>query len=171
MPKAPSEVKDNINILLEMDRHGWSRFHLIDVNKRHCFWVSDVYSNFSEDMLSLCEHVLKNKTIRVALCDEPGGAIVSLVPNPEQHHLVELSIEEVDANIAGFGSEQIGKPVFGEIMKRKQVLTMVMTELWKAHYLLQDKSYQKDRDPFPHEQLMRLNQTWNDSDLGPSCFR
>jgi hypothetical protein len=171
MARAPSEIKDNTSFMLEFDRHGWCRFHVFEEKTSFCYWVSDVFSDFSNDMLSLCEHVLENKPVRIALCDEPGGAIVALEPNPKQHHIVEISIEEIDGSVAGFGPEQLGNIVLRVVMRRKQVIANIVSELWKVHYLLKEPSYQKERSRFPHERLIKLNRTWDKGDLGPSFLK
>ncbi len=53
-------------------------------------------------------------------------------------------------------------------LKRRRLVGMLLTELWKSHKFLSEPSYQKNRDDFPHARLAKTNETWNRSALGPS---
>ena len=46
-----------------------------------------------------------------------------------------------------------------------------MAELWKMHVSLKQPSYQKGRSGFPHKELRKLNEAWNESALGPSFLK
>ncbi len=171
MEPRQSELIDNFSIVLEFDRHGWSRFNFLWAKNIWSFWVSDVFQDFANDMLTFCEAVLENTPFRLALCDEPGGAIIAVKPCIRQQHIIEFLIEEVADPNAGFDSSTVGDVVFSVFVSRKQLVTILISELWKVHVYLKEPGYQKDRDPFPHPRLIELNRRWHKGELGPSFIK
>lgn len=64
--------------------------------------VSGVSTDFPAALLKLCDAMLQNASARVALCDEPGGAILEVAADPAQHHTTLLSIYEIDEHLIAF---------------------------------------------------------------------
>jgi len=169
--RKPSTAVDNVFIALEFDRYGWSRFRLNHDKTSVCYRVSDVFSDFVAEMLMLCEHVLKNEPVRIALCDEPGGAVIALAPNASQHHIVRLTIEDIHCELAGFEADATGPVALSIDMKRKHLFAEVFSQIWKTRYLLKEPSYQRERVVFPEQRLIDLNRAWDESNLGPSFLK
>lgn len=119
-------------------------------------------------MVRLAEAVLDNQPVTLNLMDEPGGHRLSIRPDLQQHHIVTFEVSafsscrEIDA-----------PPLMSIRVKRKQLLTILMTELWKLHFFHQEPAFQRARALFSHSALLRqLNNRWDkDPRLGPSILK
>jgi len=65
------------------------------------------------------------------------------------------------------------KTIISIRVKRKQLLGLLMAELWKVGRFLLEPSFQKDRQQgFPTETLQALNEEWDAHEtLGPSFLK
>jgi len=63
--------------------------------------------------------------------------------------------------------------MFSTRSKRKQLLTLLMTELWKLHHFHAEPSFQRGRSRFVHaDTLLDLNRMWDaDRRMGPSILK
>lgn len=161
------DLDDETQLFCDIGRHGWSDLIVASKGNLRSFRVSDVFTDFPAALLEICRFAIENSALRIALYDEPGGAVCTLEPDKKQQHTMVLSIFEVD----GTGVETQGKQVFALRIRRQRLVGMLMAELWKAHVSLQQPSYQKGRSSFPHKQLVALNKAWDLSELGPSFLK
>jgi len=171
MSRDPSDVDEEAQIYIDLGQHGWSDLIIVSNGKVLLFGVSDVFTDMSATALRLCDAVLENIHLRVALCDEPGGVVLEVKPDTKQKHIMTLSIFQVDGPKSGFDADETGETVFEGRIKRRRLVGMLMSELWKTHMFLREPSYQKARDHFPHAELVKANKAWDESPLGPSFLK
>lgn len=148
--------------------HGWSDLIFACQGQVSVFRISSVFTNAPIALLDICDAVLANVALRVALCDEPGGVVIEVMPDNEQQHTVIFSVYEITRPLVGFGPNEDGPIVIATRLKRRRLVGMLLSELWKSHKFLSDFSYQRNRGDFPHARLVEANETWNCSPLGPS---
>jgi len=163
-----SKPDERIQLYFDFDRHGWSELIFVRGRQISGFRISGVFTDAPAALLDLCDAVLMNSATRVALCDEPGGVVVEVIPDTKQQHTVILSVYEIAPQLAGFDAHEDGRLVMTTRLKRRRLVGMLLTELWKSHKFLSEPSYQKGRDHFPHTRLLETNESWHQSALGPS---
>ncbi len=168
MPSPLLPLDDRTQLFCEFGLHGWSQLIVLQDGALQIFPVSGVFTDFAAEMMALVRATIDNVATRVALADEPGGVIIDLTPDPKQHHVICISIYDVGGSTPTDPGCAPGVPVLMTCIRRRRFMTMIIADLWKAHVGMFEQSYQKYRDPFPHDDLVALNEYWNDSTLGPS---
>ncbi|NWJ25259.1 hypothetical protein [Rhizobium sp. RM] len=163
-----SKADERIQLYFNFDLHGWSELIFVHRGQISGFRVSGVFTDAPAALLDICDAVLTNSATRVALCDEPGGIVVEVTPDAKQPHTVILSVYEIAPQLAGFDANETGRLVMTTRLKRRRLVGMLLTELWKSHEFLSEPSYQRGRVYFPHARLSKTNESWNQSGLGPS---
>lgn len=113
--------------------------------------------------MTLCEFILENSEATVPFHDEPGGCVWKITPDKKQPHTMLLEIFELHR----FPMEYREPAIVSIIVKRNQLVTTLIMELWKNALLFREPSFQKGRERFPEEKLRRLTGTWLKSGLGP----
>ncbi|MEJ8560791.1 hypothetical protein QTO30_05825 [Yoonia sp. GPGPB17] len=151
--------------------HGWAELIVVFRGQPTVLRVSGIFTDLPHEILKICRAIIENSSIRVALCDEPGGATVEIETDKKQQHTVILSIYEIKKSLSGFGADQEGEFVLSTRIRRQRLVGMLLAELWKTHVNLRQPSYQKGRDSFPHKELVELNKRWDQSSLGPSFLK
>lgn len=159
---------ERTQLYFDFGLHGWSELMFVCQGQISVFRISGVFTDAPTALLDICDAVLTNAATRVALCDEPGGVVVEVTPDTKQQHTVILSVYEIAPPMAGFDAHEAGRLVMATRLKRRRLVGMLLTELWKSHKFLSDSSYQKTRYDFPHARLAKTNESWNHSALGPS---
>lgn len=163
-----SKCDEETQLYFDFGSHGWSELIFVRKGQVSVYRMSDVFTDAPSAILQICDAVLENAKFRVALCDEPGGVIVEVTPDTEQQHTVILSVYEIRLPTVAFEASEAGHPVMTTRLKRRRLVGMLLSELWKNHKFLSEPSYQKSRRDFPHARLIETNKTWNRSALGPS---
>ena len=161
-------LDDETQIYCNIRLHGWSDFIVCHHGEPQVFRISDVFTDFPNEMLAICRAVLEGSSLRVALCDEPGGVVLEVVRDQKQQHTTILTVYEIDKPILGFLAGAGGKAVLSTRIRRQRLVGTIMAELWKTHVGLKHPSFQKGRSDFPHRELRELNTLWNNGKLGPS---
>ncbi|MBY5905728.1 hypothetical protein HFO88_36450 [Rhizobium leguminosarum] len=173
MTRSPPDVCDALGFCFTLDRHGWSDL-LISCNGGivRCH-ISDVFSDPASELLKLCRGVLANEVVSIALYDEPGGHALSVTPDARQQHTMLLMIQEFPLCHGAYELTGDEKTIISIRVKRKQLLGLLMAELWKVGRFLLEPSFQKDRQQgFPTETLQALNEEWDAHEtLGPSFLK
>lgn len=123
--------------------------------------------------MRLCRAVLDNQAVYALLLDEPGGHCLYLTPDPEQQHTMLLRLYEMPYHRFSPTDPADARLLLSVRVKRKQLLGMLMAELWKLHAALREPSYQKGRDAgVAEEALFGLNAEWDAHPrLGPSFLK
>lgn len=169
MARTKSDICDDDVISFVRKHHGWSDLIVVAPNGHivNCL-ISTVFTDDIGCLMSLAEAVLDNQTESVDMMDEPGGHRLSIHPDPAQHHIVRFEISELNSQ-----DEVYGAPLLSLRIKRKQLLTLLMTELWKLDLFYQEPSFQRLRQSFGSGELLRkLNSRWDaDPRLGPSILK
>lgn len=165
------KLDDVTQLYCDIGCHGWGELIVVHKGQLTALRVSSVFTDLSFELLNICRAVIANAPLRVALCDEPGGAIVELETDLKQQHTIIFSIYEVKEPLASFTPEQDGELMFSIRIRRQRLLGMLFAELWKTHVHLRQPSYQKGRDSFPHKELLELNAIWDEGPLGPSFLK
>lgn len=165
------QLDDDTQLFCDCGQHGWSELIVARSGKLLAYRASDVFTDFPSEILAVCRAVIENAPLRVALCDEPGGSVLEVKPDIKQQHTLILSIYEIDRPLAGFDASEEGNLVLSIRIRRQRLVGMLMAELWKTHVSLKQPSYQKGRSGFPHNEVRRLNEIWNESALGPSFLK
>ena len=171
MPSTLLPLDDVTQLFCDFGQHGWSELIVAHKGEITAYRVSEVFTDFPVEMLKICEAVISNKSLRVALCDEPGGVVFATERDEKQQHTVILSIYEIESPLAGFEANEEGRCVVSVRIRRQRLVGMLMAELWKTHVSLKQPSFQKGRAGFPHKELLRLNHVWDESDLRPSFLK
>ena len=117
--------------------------------------------------MSLCSAIIDNIAIIEPFHSEPDGCLWRLTPNKSQQHTMQLEIFDF-IGYYSFSEADCHDPVVTLTVKRKQLLTILMVELWKNALLYEEPSYQKSRRQFPWKEFRNLIQKWDQSRLGPS---
>jgi|GEM_PF-1703102 len=179
MTREKSDVRDDFQIYFQLHRHGWSDIYIFLGNDVLRMGVSDVYTQASGALLKIAQAVIDNISLRVALCDEPGGHVLEVRADRKLPHTMILAVYEVFPDIL-FDADTNGVKKLEFKFKRRQFLTSIVTELWKTEAFLKEPSYQKGRAAFvnestglfPHDELQVLNAKWDcDPELGPSILK
>ncbi|KAA9384224.1 hypothetical protein [Neorhizobium galegae] len=168
MDREKNETCDTIGISFTQDRHGWSDLLVIQGGTSFSLQISDVFSDGPLGLLGLCDAILTNRPESVVLLDEPGGHRLTIYPDPGQQHIMTLEIRALAT------SDKIeATPMFSTRSKRKQLLTLLMAELWKLHHFHAEPSFQRGRSGFAHaDTLLELNRMWDaDQRMGPSILK
>lgn len=171
MNEITSKLDDEIQLYCDFGRHGWGELVIVQNGKCTAFSVSDVFSDFAYEVCEICRAALENRSLRVALCDEPGGVVIEVKAGAEQQHTMLFSVFEVDGSLSGFGADEEGRLVLSSRIRRRRLVGMLLSELWKTHSFLREPSYQKNRQSFPHRDVIELNRLWEESPLGPSFLK
>ncbi|MCJ9673608.1 MULTISPECIES: hypothetical protein [unclassified Neorhizobium] len=168
MDRDKNEISDTIGISFTQDRHGWSDLLVIQGGTSFSLQISDVFSDGPLGLLRLCDAILTNRAESVDFLDEPGGHRLAIYPDPEQQHIMTLEI-----GVLASPDKTEAIPTSSTRSKRKQLLILLMTELWKLHHFHAEPSFQRGRSGFAHaELLLELNRTWDaDQRIGPSILK
>lgn len=169
MARTEPDICDEIGISFVQGHYGWRNLIVVApkgsiVNCR----ISTVFTDDIGCLMSLAEAVLDNQTETVDMMDEPGGYRLSIHPDPAQHHMVTFEISALNGR-----GEVDDAPLLSLRIKRKQMLTLLMTELWKLNLFHQEPSFQRRRQSFGSGELLRqLNSRWDvDPRIGPSILK
>lgn len=169
MSRMESDICDEVGLSIVQGHYGWSDLVIVAPKGRivSCR-VSRVFTDEIAGFMSLAKAVLDNQSQTVDMMDEPGGHRLSVRPDPEQHHVVTFEV-----SIFNSGGVVGDAPVLSLRVKRKQMLTLLMTELWKLDLFHQEPSFQRRRGRFDQGELLRqLNSRWdNDPRIGPSILK
>ncbi len=168
MEKTIPEICDSLGICLVQRRHGWCDlliFHSGGIT--HCR-VSEVFTDPVFELIILCRAILENRPETVSLQDEPGGSRLSLTPDMRWQHIIRLEISTFSAEMA-----EETPPDLSLWVKRRQLLALLMTELWKLSRFHTEPSFQRSRQSFSSaDALLQLNADWDsDPHLGPSLLK
>lgn len=164
-------IDEDIQLYIDSREHGWTVLWFYAEKQMKEFWISDVFTEWSAELIRICQAILDNSQVRAALCDEPGGIVLELLPCEQEQHTMMLNFYEVAAPLAGFDENQEGAVLMSMRVRRQRLLYMLMSELWKVHVNLKFPYYQKNRGNFPHRDLIELNKAWDKSAFGPSFLR
>ncbi len=171
MARVESKVQDDFHVSYHVGQHGWEHVNIFICFQTFQFAVTEVYGTGGVDaLLELCEALLRNEAIKTPLFDEPGGVVLQLEPLPKQKHLACFRAFDIGGRIGEYYNADLHSPLFDIVIKRKQLFTNLIMELWIEMLHSQERSYRKNRSVFPVEKLVMLNMKWNASDLGPSCL-
>lgn len=169
MAKTKSDICDELGLSIVQGHSGWSDLLIVAPKGQivHCR-ISTVFTDDTASLISLAKAVLDNLRASVDLMDEPGGHRLSICPDPEQHHLMTF-----DVSAFHDPRKSAAPPLLSMQIKRKQVLTLLMAELWKLNLFHQEPSFQRRRQSFDHgEHLRHLNSRWDaDPQIGPSILK
>ena len=164
-------LDDDTQLYCDLGRHGWARLIFTFKGQVTAVRVSGVFTDISHEILKVCRAAIENLPVRVALCDEPGGSILELQTDRKQQHTVILSLFNVKEPVVAFDADHKGELVLSIRIRRQRLVGMLLAELWKSHIHLRQPSYQKDRDTFPHTELIEMNKLWDKSSVGPSFLK
>lgn len=169
MAKTKSDICDELGLSIVQGANGWSDLVIIAPKGHivHCR-ISAVFTDEIASFISLAQAVLKNLPASVDLMDEPGGHRLSIRPDPEQHHVMTFELSAFHDP-----READAPPILSIRVKRKQVMTLLMAELWKLNAFHQEPSFQRRRQSLEHgEHLRHLNSRWDaDPQIGPSILK
>ena len=165
------QLDDETQIYCDIGCYGWAELIVVFRGQPTVLRVSSVFTDLPQEVLGICRSVIENSPLRVALCDEPGGALFELKIDKKQQHTAIVSIYEVKDPLGGFDAGQQGELVLSTRIRRQRLVGMLLAELWKTHVHLRQPSYQKGRASFPHKELRELNELWDESSLGPSFLK
>lgn len=171
MGNSELQLDDVTQLYCDIGCHGWGEFIIAFKGQPIVLGVSSVFTNLPLEILEICRAGIENSPLRVALCDEPGGAVIELKTDKKQQHTVILSVFEIEEPLGGFDANQEGELMLSFRIRRERLVGMLLSELWKTHVNLRQPSYQKDRGPFPHRELINLNKKWDKSPLGTSFLK
>jgi hypothetical protein len=169
MTRTESDVCDEVGISFVQGQYGWSDLIIVApkgsiVNCR----ISRVFTDDIAGLMSLAKALIDNQSETVDMMDEPGGHRISIRTDPQLHHIVTFEVGVFNSR-----GEVDATPLLSMRVKRKQMLTLLMTELWKLNLFHQEPSFQRRRQSFGQgEQLRQLNSMWDaDPRIGPSILK
>jgi hypothetical protein len=165
------QLDDVTQIFCDIGCHGWAKLIVISKGQHIVLRASGVFTDLPREVLEMCRAVIENSPVRIALCDEPGGAIVDLKTDKKQQHTMVLSIYDIEGPLIDFDASQDGELILSTRIRRQRRVGMLLADLWKTHVHLRQPSYQKGRVGFPHTDLVELNRLWDESSLGPSFLK
>jgi hypothetical protein len=167
MAVAVSDICDTLGISFVQDRHGWSDVIIQHAGDVISCRVSGVFSNASLELMKLCRAILENLPEAILLLDEPGGHRLSVAPDLEQQHLIHFNVFRFES------AKNNSTSIFSIQTKRKQLLALFMTELWKLYQFHTEPSFTRGRSPFSEaDALVNLNAEWDAHPrLGPSFLK
>lgn len=170
MARTPSEIIDELGFSFILGHYGWSDLHINCACEAFSCRISAVFSDDVSELLTLCRGILANASTSILLYDEPGGHRLSITRDEQQQHTMMLSLAAFRVYNPSVEDET---SLVSARIKRKQLLGLVMAELWKAAHFLQEPSFRKSRTKdFPTDTLRELNSAWDaDKSLGPSFLK
>ncbi len=153
MQIAPDEPCDDLEVVFDFGRHGWSVLYLIIRGEIRRYAVTHIFSDPLHVLIDLCSLMIDRTDGLIRLYDEPGEAIVTVAFDHDQPHLVELSVlTSDDMNTA----PEKARHEFTMTAPTIVLIEQVMSQLYKIRALLSDKAYARDRDAFPHQAFRML---------------
>jgi hypothetical protein len=171
MSRKPSDIDEVTQIYIDVGKHGWSDVIIATNGKHLSLQITEIFRCVPDIILDLCHAILQNVPLKVALPDEPGGAVVEVKPDPFQRHTMIFLIYEVASPEIMIDASAYGTVIFQTKFKRRRLIGMLMSELWKTHKSLSEPSYQIGRGNFPHDELKKANDEWDGSTIGPSFLK
>lgn len=171
MNHAPIPLDDETQLFCDFGCHGWSELFFATKGQIRTIRVSSVFTDLPGELLRICRSAIQNSDMRVVLCDEPGGAVLEVKTDKTQQHTAILSLFDIKGPVIPLSADSEGELVLSIRIRRQRLVGMLLAELWKTHVHLKQDSYQKNRDTFPHAELIRVNNLWEKSSIGPSFLK
>ena len=173
MTRVAPDVCEDLGFSFVLCGHGWNDVHVACGRTSFTCRVSEIFSDTASELAKLCRGILTNTSTSIALYDEPGGHIISVITDEKQQHTMLLVVHELGPCLGAHeitGEETL---VCSVRIKRKQLLGLLMAELWKNYHFLQEPSFQKSRGGrVPASALRALNDEWDaHKSLGPSFLK
>lgn len=173
MTRTPPDTCDTLGLSLVLRGHGWIDIVIACESGPYICTVTEIFRDPVSDLLDLCRGILTNTSTSIFLHDEPGGHLMSVTRNEAQQHTMRFALFDLGGTL--YQTEITGNEtlLFSIPVKRKQLLGLMMAELWKGHRFMLEPSFQKSRGKvYPHDELKALNREWNaHPSLGPSFLK
>ena len=151
-----STENDNLDLMLMLDRHGWSFFWLMVEDRRIEFPITHVIGDPYADLLRALDGLMdRAEDISFVWYTEPGGYWIEIIRVPCLPDNVTVSIYRFEDHI--YASRE---PEEAVIIFETSVLTLVALfylQLKKTFLLLQNNQFAENRAQyFPFREFMRF---------------
>jgi hypothetical protein len=167
--KDERQFTDEFDLLYIRGVHGWSELHVVTHEAHITTRITHIFSDPIEELCGLCCDLLQGESSSMArLHDEPGATVAIVSVHAKQKHVGHIEFWNCPGwdDVPPCGTLKLVADV-----KIRQFVGLVYRQFEKVRWLHEDKSYQKNRSPFPHaafETLQRLWMTYNYGDnTGP----
>lgn len=158
-----SEAFDEFNVTLVAGRFGWSDLTIYTRGSTVECRVSAVFSCVYDCLIEFGEALMDARPCNVRFFDEPGGHAWRLTPIASRLHMMRFQVYELDGHYVDGDAQRTDLRLkIDFVVKRQQLATMLVGELWKSAMLFHEPSYQQSRERFPYEDYQRLLRRWND---------
>ena len=148
MARTPSDICDTLGFSLILRGHGWIDIVIARESGTYTLTVTKIFRDPVSDLLDLCRAILTNMSTSIFLHSEPGGHLMSVTPSEDQQHTMMFALSGLGDTLGQTeitGNETL---LFSIRVRRKQLLGLIMAELWKAHRFMLEQSFQKSRGKF-----------------------
>jgi hypothetical protein len=150
-------LTDEFDLLYVRRVHGWSDLHVVTRDTQIAVGITHIFSDPIEELSELCCGLLRGDRCMARLPDEPGLTVVIASIYAEQRHVAQIEFWEFPDwdNTAPCGTLTLSADI-----KVRQFVGLLYRQFEKVRWLFEQKSYRKNRDPFPHAAFETLQQLW-----------
>ena len=160
-PEDQPNLTDEFDLLYIRRVHGWSKLHVVTRETQIAVRITHIFSDPIEELCGLCCGLLHGEPSDMArLHDEPGATVVTASIYAKQRHVARIEFWDCPGwnDIPPFGS-----PILGADVKVRQFVGLLYRQFEKVRWLSEEKSYSKNRGPFPHAAFDALQRLWTGS--------
>jgi hypothetical protein len=157
-PEQPLNLTDEFDLLYIRGLHGWSDLHVVTRDTRIAVRITHIFSDPIEELCGLCCGLLRDEPQGMArLHDEPGATVLVASIYPKQRHVAHIEIWTCPK---WDDTPPCGKSILSADVRVRQFVGLVYRQFEKVRWLSEERSYLKDRGPFPHAAFETLRQLW-----------
>jgi hypothetical protein len=151
-------LTDEFDLLYVRGVHGWSDLHIVTRDAQIAARITHIFSDPIQELSELCCGLLRGEPRCMArLPDEPGVTVVTASIYAEQRHIAHVEFW------ACRGWDDIppcGTSILCADVAVGQFVGLLYRQFEKVRWLSEERSYLKNRGPFPHAAFETLQRLW-----------
>lgn len=138
-------VTDEVDLLLILNRHGWSTCWFMVGAESFGLNITHVFSDPYEDLMDAVSQLLRGQ-MSASFCwyDEPGGHQIEIQGLKEKQHFVQVTIGTFSESYGD--AIKVTEPVFSFEISLDHLLTLIYFQLKKTAHLLSIGAFAKERN-------------------------
>jgi hypothetical protein len=143
--------------------HRWSDLHVVARDGQIVARITHTFSDPIEELSGLCCGLLRGETqCMTRLHDEPGATILIASIHAKQKHAAHIEFWDCEFWDCQNADEipRRGKSILSVDIKVRQFVGLIYRQLEKVRWLYEERSYRKNRGPFPHVAFETLQRLW-----------
>jgi hypothetical protein len=157
-PEDRPNLTDEFDLLYVRGIHGWSDLHVVARDTKITVKITHIVSDPIQELSELCCGLLLGEARCLArLHDEPGATVLLASIYPNQKHVAHV---EFWACRNWDDLPPRGTSILSADVQVRQFAGLLYRQFEKVRWLSGQKSYLKNRDPFPLAAFETLQRLW-----------